>query len=1027
MDDNTHSTADLIKSMEENAIKKKRLVPSVHKPYEWDADNPNEGIPWPDIKPQRRSKGPAFQRIENQAEQRRTQPKKVLDPFTGTYIIQHEEKGDRKSIALNYQPELNAYVQGDSLAGLRNKKRHARIMAAQEFLDDTKLDERTREQRRKAELKIRADEEYARAREAVKQKKMRQKLMQQRLAKIDARGQRGGFRSKSHKSVSSSGSVSSYASSEMSMSTMSSSRHSRKSRVNEPISSGSSRPSTAESGILFFDNNDKEGTPSRPNTADSFKVDDDEIAKWEGTRVKTPIWGNFGNRSGSAGHTPWNRIGSAGAKHFGGWLGNLRDLISRGGSRGDNRASRSNSDKEPEKPETTTPSPTQINPKYIPNTTSPSKSLRPANRRRKNRQQARDAPFEEALSNDGSMIFGEENSIEESVQSGVTERSIEFLGEGSSSTKHKREKKKKKGEEEEGAVVVEEGEREDLMTSGGDNRGTEKRADRAFLEDDDTVVSMLSVDSFGGGSIGSLTIGSEFDMRKKRKKKRKKKKRKTRMSTDDLDDNSTIATEDGSKSRHNNNISTYVNGPNAGPAPVATFEFIDDMSLASSMGTVRSNDTSHHDIERGDDKLSPLTPPPPLEPRHEEKAEKEESKAEEQDQNAGSLAKKARTSMNVAMDTLTPSMKALQASGRRKTNFIIKRAARIESYLIKKKMWKAKWRISGRENYNKSAGFTKASHDPLLQASSFAQQAQLALLTGATMALKRMAYASYLFVYMVGGEEAANTMGFRDFLLGKTMTGMDMIAAAGDGESALVMRALTQIKDRVKVESRDYAGRTALMRAVEGSCMELTDDELRDWSRSQRKQRVRFLRTRGSTPDDVRIIRAMRDKKFNSVLELLMVKGADLNAQCIGHVDEDVTALHIAAECGHVGRIKWLLAKGSQVDCITESKMTPLHFAAKLGKCDAATYLLKQDANMVAKNNVGWTPLHFAAHSGGTQMVKLLLTAGADKHIIDNQDRTPVEIAIQYGNRSSFEVLMKWNEEKFNVTESLDFLESKIA
>ena len=219
----------------------------------------------------------------------------------------------------------------------------------------------------------------------------------------------------------------------------------------------------------------------------------------------------------------------------------------------------------------------------------------------------------------------------------------------------------------------------------------------------------------------------------------------------------------------------------------------------------------------------------------------------------------------------------------------------------------------------------------------------------------------------------------------------------------------------------------SLVVAVEGSCTDLTDEELRDWSRSQRKQRVSFLRTRGSTPDDVSVIRAMREKRYNGVLELLMVKGADLNAKCIGHVDEDVTALHISAQCGHVGRIKWLLAKGSSVDCITESKMTPLHFAAKLGKCDAATFLLKQDANMVAKNDMGWTPLHFAAHTGGTQMVKLLLKAGADKMIMDDNDRTAVMIASQYGNKSSFEVLMKWNEEKFNVRESLDYLETKMA
>ena len=140
-------------------------------------------------------------------------------------------------------------------------------------------------------------------------------------------GKKGGFRSKSHRSsISSSGSVSSYDTSVSSMRSRGSSV--RSSRINRLSSVG--RPSTAgdgkESDILFINNNQ-----TRPNTADSanLNVDDEEIAKWEGTRVKTPIWGNFGNRNGSAGSTPWNRLGSAGAQKFSGWLGGLRDLINR--------------------------------------------------------------------------------------------------------------------------------------------------------------------------------------------------------------------------------------------------------------------------------------------------------------------------------------------------------------------------------------------------------------------------------------------------------------------------------------------------------------------------------------------------------------------------------------------------------------------------------------------------------------------------------------------------------------------------
>ena len=149
-DENMAGVSSLLKSMEENQLKKARLIPAMHKPYEWDADNPNEGIPWPDVAPAERTKGPAFQRIERMTKQRSSSVKKVLDPFTGTYIIQQEESVRSKSLKLNYRPDLNAYVQGDVLAGLRNKKRHARIVSAQEFLDESKVRRRRRRRRRRS-------------------------------------------------------------------------------------------------------------------------------------------------------------------------------------------------------------------------------------------------------------------------------------------------------------------------------------------------------------------------------------------------------------------------------------------------------------------------------------------------------------------------------------------------------------------------------------------------------------------------------------------------------------------------------------------------------------------------------------------------------------------------------------------------------------------------------------------------------------------------------------------------------------
>jgi hypothetical protein len=553
----------------------------------------------------------------------------------------------------------------------------------------------------------------------------------------------------------------------------------------------------------------------------------------------------------------------------------------------------------------------------------------------------------------------------------------------------------------------------------------------------------------------------------KKKRRKKKKKKKSKRFTDDGDDfdDATIATDEGSRSLERN-LSAYVNSDDKDDnVPIASFEFIDDLSLSSQMGTVK-NDISSSGGRYKDPDMHAVQ----RDARNEARKETRRQNTTGVDQEVmnespdggpiffgGDVSKEGANPLSGAkgvgivgtepgvirgeggiVERPSSSQQALTAIKRQwlkevrllkvGSSMIKKKVARFESFLIRKKLWKKEWKVSGKQNYDQGAGFTKANADVMLQSKSFGTRLTMATLYGMNVVLARAAYASYALVYILGGPEAASTMGLRDFFIRRSLSPDEMLTAATDGERSQVIRALTQIKDRVKVDVRDYAGKTALMCAIEASSIKLSPDELRDWSRSQRRQRiVRFLRGRGSTPDNPKVIEAMREKKYNRVLELLMLKGADVNAKCIGNVDEDVTALHLAVMGGHVKSLKWLLAKGSKVDMATESKMTPLHLAAKLGRCEAAAYLLTQDANMIARTDIGWTPLHFAAYSGGTVMVKMLLKAGADKALKDDKGRTAADLAALHGNRSSFEVLRKWNFESYNARENLDFLASKMG
>ena len=240
---------------------------------------------------------------------------KQFDPFTGTFIIPQEKKSqNKKSLELNYSPALNAYVKGDALSGLRSQKRHQRILEAKSFLDETKLDDETREERQKMERKRRADEEYMRAKQAVHERKVLRKKMTEKLATLATydhglgkRRRPGGSRSRH---LSSNSSVSSY---------------------------GSITTASSVANVTSADVTTVERDRSVPDVlvleSSSFHRDthneDDEAAldEWEGKRVKTPIWSHLG-RGTSAGHTPF----AASAEKFSGWMKELRQFVtSRGG------------------------------------------------------------------------------------------------------------------------------------------------------------------------------------------------------------------------------------------------------------------------------------------------------------------------------------------------------------------------------------------------------------------------------------------------------------------------------------------------------------------------------------------------------------------------------------------------------------------------------------------------------------------------------------------------------------------------
>ncbi|GMF47382.1 unnamed protein product [Phytophthora fragariaefolia] len=107
---------------------------------------------------------------------------------------------------------------------------------------------------------------------------------------------------------------------------------------------------------------------------------------------------------------------------------------------------------------------------------------------------------------------------------------------------------------------------------------------------------------------------------------------------------------------------------------------------------------------------------------------------------------------------------------------------------------------------------------------------------------------------------------------------------------------------------------------------------------------------------------------------------SDYLLECGG--DVALTPLHEAAATDNIKKIKWLLARGIQVDTLGERvegvhRRTPLHWAAVVGKVHAAKMLLVKGANPNAKDRDGRTPLHWAARNNHYEVVSLLLAYNA--------------------------------------------------
>ena len=131
-----------------------------------------------------------------------------------------------------------------------------------------------------------------------------------------------------------------------------------------------------------------------------------------------------------------------------------------------------------------------------------------------------------------------------------------------------------------------------------------------------------------------------------------------------------------------------------------------------------------------------------------------------------------------------------------------------------------------------------------------------------------------------------------------------------------------------------------------------------------------------------------------AIVESLLDRGADVNKKAI----RGWTALHGAAQKGHLNGITKLVSKGASIDMHERKNgQTALWLACFNGHLDVAQYLASEGADIEMADNNGFTPLHVACQQCHVHIAEYLLSRGADLNKEKHNGSTALHLAISHG------------------------------
>ena len=223
-------------------------------------------------------------------------------------------------------------------------------------------------------------------------------------------------------------------------------------------------------------------------------------------------------------------------------------------------------------------------------------------------------------------------------------------------------------------------------------------------------------------------------------------------------------------------------------------------------------------------------------------------------------------------------------------------------------------------------------------------------------------------------------------------TALHICTLHGDAEWARIL-----INAKADVNGRNDKGRTPLSNAAYEANVEM----------------VRMLLANGAKPDiseetqwtPLHFAAQFLHKTTFETIRLLVEGGADVNSR----INDNATALHIAAQKGDVDILQYLIDKKAIVDAQTASGRTPLFQAVSNGHAEAVNLLARAGANVniMEAKGLKMRPLHVAVIKGEKRIVENLLDLGADIEAVSGLgNQTPLRLASNVDERDDIFMLL---------------------